>query len=171
MALQQIRISATITAVQEPAAPGDGGTLQELVWSFLLADGVGDFQADRVAKKTYTVAGSGSQSVDLTTLTDAYGTAISAAEVVAIGVHNHAFLSDGTTASGGVLNVSPNASNGWTGLLADASDILKVPAGAITFNAASRTGYAVTASNKVLDLDNANSGSVYVTIIVLARSS
>lgn len=171
MALQQMRVSLVVTAVQTPANPADGAVLQEVVQTFQLTNGVGDFQADLVAHKVYTVAGSGSQAVDLTTVTDAYGTAISAAEVVAVAIINNAFLSDGTTASGGTLNVSPNTTNGWTSALADASDILKVPAGGAVLLVAPRTGYAVSGSNKVLDLDNANSGSVYVEILVLARSS
>lgn len=171
MSLQQIRLSVTATALQTPASPADGAVLQELVENFLLTDGTGSFQADRVVKKAYTIAGSGSQALDFTTLTDAYGTAIAAANVVGFVVKNHAFLSDGTTASGGTLNISPNASNGWSSFLADASDILKLPAGGVAAFIAPRTGYTVAAANKALDLDNANSGSVYVEILVLARSA
>ena len=171
MALQQIRVTLLITAVQVAASPSDGGILQELGESILLNSGVGDFQADLVANKAYTVAGSGAQTVDFTTLTDAVAVAINAAEIVGLVIKNEAFLSDGVTASGGTLNVSPNATNGWTSALADASDILKIPAGGSVCLFAPRTGYAVAAANKILDLDNANSGSVYVKILVLARSS
>lgn len=171
MALSQIKLFAGVSALQLPAAPAGGAVLQELIASDLLSDGVGDFQADRVVHKTYTIAGSGSQSVDLTTVTDVNGTAAAFAEVVAFHVANHAFLSDGVSASGGSVKISPNASNGWTSWLDTAAASVLVPPGGVSANQAPRTGWAVGASNKVIDLDNSNSGSVYVTVYVLGRSA
>ena len=171
MALSGIRMVAQIIALHPPASPGDGAVLQELLSSDMLSDGTGSLQADRVASKEYTIAGSGSQAIDLTTLTDAYGTAIAAVQVVGIMVKNHKYLSDGTTLGGGVCNVSPNATNGWTGALASASDVLKIPRGGTWPHFAPDVGMAVSASNKVLDLENPNSGSIRVSVIVLARSA
>lgn len=171
MSLLSPRISMIVSAQQPPAAPPDGAVLCEIVYNHLLSNGTGSGQADLVAHKEYTIAGSGTQSVDLTTLTDPYGTALAAAQVVGLLIVNHEYLSDGTTLGGGVCNVSPNASNGWTSLLADASDVLKIPRGGSVAVGAARTGLAVGASNKVLDLENPGSSSIRVEIIVLARSA
>jgi len=171
MALAPIRLTTLITAIQNAASPGDGGVLQELGDSVILTDGTGDFQADRIALKAYTIAGSGSQDVDLTTITDAYGAAISLVETVAVVIMNFAFLSDGTTASGGTVTLTPHATNGWTGLLAAAGDIAKIAPGGSLSSTSPRAGLAVSGSSKVVTLGNANSGSCYVKILVLGRSA
>lgn len=171
MALAQIRLATLITALHNAVSPADGAVLQELGDSIILTDGTGDFQADRVALKAYTIAGSGSQDVDLTTITDAYGTAIGITETVAVLILNIAYLSDGVTASGGTVTMTPHATNGWTGLLAAAGDIAKIAPGGSLQSTSPRAGLAVSGTSKVITLGNANSGSCYVKILVLGRSA
>lgn len=110
--------------------------------------GDGDGKYERVycddSDKSGVIAASGSISVDLQTALDVYGVALNANDVAAMKIVNSGL---------GDLVLRPNASNGWTGLVAGTTPTISIPSG-MTFMFFSNTDgkMPVTGTNKVFDL-------------------
>ena len=121
---------------------------------------------DTSARSYYAALSGGAGSttaLDLTTITDAFGTPLAATAV-------YTLIVSAPAANTGAVTLSPSASNGWTGLLADASDIVKIPAGS-RFVADSDSGYAVSASSKAIDLANATGSAQSVTVYIVVKTT
>ena len=112
---------------------------------------------------TLSVGAGSTTALDLKTITNAFGTALSATAV-------YTLIVSAPSANTGAVTLSPSASNGWTGLLADASDIVKIPAGS-RFVADSDSGYAVSASSKSIDLANATGSAQSVTVYIVVKTT
>ena len=118
--------------------------------------------SDTGAKTYYaavSIAGSSTESLDLTTATDAFGAALGASKVYTV-------LLETPTTNGGNVGVSPSAANGWTGWLADASDKLKIGAGSrALFDSAA--GVAVSSSSRSLDFVNATGSAQVINVLII----
>lgn len=166
--LANIQSSVVCSAEHVPASPNTGGILVEHVHPVpRMTSGSGQNQANVAIEKEYTIAGSGSQAVDFNAITDAQGATIALTSIRALWFHNVA--APNGVASGGTVTLSPGASNGWLSWITDAADTLNVRAGSTVGFATSddSTGYAVSGTNKTLDIANGNSGSCTVRMVVL----
>lgn len=166
--LANIQSSVVCSAEHVPASPNTGGILVEHVHPVpRMTSGSGQNQANVAIEKEYTIAGSGSQAVDFNAITDAQGATIALTSIRTLWVHNVA--APNGVASGGTVTISPGASNGWTSWMAAAADVSNVRPGTTTGFTTSddSTGYAVSGTNKTLDIANGNSGSCTVRMVVL----
>lgn len=80
------------------------GVEQDIVGSFLarLTNGTGTDQANRAFKQTYTIAASGNQVVNLTSMTDNLGNALVLTKLKALFIlHKSTSLASGVTVGGG----------------------------------------------------------------------
>lgn len=140
-----------------PIASRFGGL--DILWP----DGTSANQADAFwADLGVTETGSGSTSYDLDSLSAGPGGAtVSFAEIRALFIN----------VTAGECSLSPNVSNGWTALLADASDILTLQTGARLRLICGGDGeYPVSAMDKVLDIAALGSGVTYDILIVGATA-
>ena len=120
---------------------------------------------DLAARVELAPAASSTSTLDLRSVTDPEGTAITFAEVGLVVI-------ECASTNGGLVHVSPNVSNGWTGLLADASDILKLGAGSKAAFYVPDNSAATGASNKDLDFANQDSGAAAsITVTIFGRSA
>jgi len=132
-----------------------------------LANGNSADQADLIWHDRRTVAGSGSDSLDLAgSLTDAYGNMLTFARVKAIMIT--AALENTTNLVIGGAN-----SNAWATWVGDASDVVIVRPGGVFFLAApDATAYAVTAdSGDVLRIANSGGTDAVYDIVLIGASS
>lgn len=160
------RISFHLRAFDDPAAPV-GGQLEALTtFEQALVNGTTANTADLVHKSTQTIAGSGNSDIDLRALEDVFGDAMSTlTEVVAL-------VLEADADNGATLSIKPSASNGWTALLADATDILKLaPGGKFVLLAPGDGLYTVGASNKSINVANSDGSSAGLTITLIGRSA
>lgn len=89
-----------------------------------LTDGTTSGKADLAWSDRRTLSGSGNEVLDLAgSLSDSFGNTITFAEVVLVYVRNR------ESADGNDLQVGPDSTAGWEGLVADASDRITVAAG------------------------------------------
>ncbi len=121
--------------------------------SLQLANGTAANQVNLIYAATLTFVASTPQSLDLKSLTDPLGGTVNLARVKVIMVRVN------STTDAATLTLSPNASNGWTSLIASSSSLVLKSVTtsnpyALSFYAAApnTTGWAVGSSNKVLDL-------------------
>lgn len=123
-----------------------------------LANGSGSGQANAYWRDVVTIAASGTASIDLRSLTlKAFGGTgtLTLASVKAICVRNRS-----TTAS---LSVGVSATNRWSGLAAGAITV----AGSGCFYATNSTGWATSASDKILAITNDGASAADVEVIVV----
>ena len=162
--LNNARFDCSLRAWRVSTAPLDGSVPHNLdAPTVIIPSGNGEGQADQVYRKTLSLAGSGTTSIDLNSWTDNEGTSVSTAYVTAL-----AIVVDADAP--GNVQVSPNGTNGWTSLFADASDIMTLPPGSSVF-LLSLTGWAVGATNKVLDFINASATAQTIEVMFLGRSA
>lgn len=157
-------IAISLIGTLRPSSPLDGGTIARLVASQSLTDGTTEDKADKLLMREPTIGASSNTEIDLQTATDTHGVAVSMDEVVAIGIE--------VPEDGGALEVSPGASNGWTGLLGSGST-LKLPAGSkvVLFNRLD-PAWAVSGSNKTIKFAEFGGAlSVVPKITIIGRSS
>lgn len=131
-----------------------------------LANGTSSGQADRAFLKTYSIAGSATQSVDLAgTLVDYRGVTVTFAEVIAVVVRSRA-------ANVNKVNVLAPASNGLAGLFLALGDGVQLPPGFTFAWAGDLDGAAVVAGTAdLLSIVNAAAGAaVVVDVAVIGRS-
>lgn len=158
------QIDLNLRATQ-PATEYAGGVSSLTSVSRTLTSGTGSGSADLHYYDTRTLAATTSEDLDLRALTDAYGAALSLVEVVAIAV-------SAPTTNAGVIEVKPSASNGWTGLLKDVSDVLQVRPGATVIVFCPSDGqYVTTSSNKSINVNNTGGTSGSYTLHLIGRSA
>src|SRR5258708_1791896 len=132
--------------------------------SVLQTSGVLADECDTLHMKTYTFTASTPIPIDLTSLTDIFGNAISFARVRLIAFRNLA------TTDGWVLTVGAAVSTPWTGFLNATGTTPIFPSSTINsgftvFAAPNTTGMPVTGSSKILQMNpgaNTFSCDVYI---------
>jgi len=130
------------------------------------SSGTSTSQADKVYHDERDLGAGANEDLDLTTITDAYGTALGLAEVRAIKISADADNGDS-------IEVKPGAANGYVGALKDASDILQIwPGGAVTWECPTDGHNTVDGTHKVINVSNSDgaAGATY-TITILGCSS
>lgn len=149
----------------QPASEYEGGVSARFNLDKVLQDGTAADKADRVWKDVRSLAGSANEDIDLRSVTDAFGASISFVEIVAI-------IIEAASANAGNIEVKPSASNGFTGFLKDASDILVLKPGTslMLFNSADGQ-YSTTTSNKSLNFNNTAGSTAAYTVTVIGRSA
>lgn len=161
------KLRIALEAIQTANTGYGGGTKAELDVDWLLSSGTSANQADQKHQSIRSINASSNEDVDLRALTDGQGNTLSGlAEVVFL-----AIVADAN--NGGALHVKPSASNGWLGLLADATDVVKVQPGAFVLLGCTADGkYTVGASTKSINVANQDSGAAAsYTLIVIGRSA
>jgi hypothetical protein len=163
-------LTATLAAsvIADQSAAIDLGTvsfpLRKYV-SIALANGTGANQADRLWTDTRTVAGSGTDALDLAgSLVDAFGTTVTFVKLKGVLI---------SAAAGNTNNVRVNrpAANGVPLFLA-ASDGIDVLPGGVFVWVAPGVGVTVTAATAdLLNVDNSSSGTSVTYDIVLVGTS
>ncbi len=152
----------------QPANTGyAGGTRAELDVDWLLSSGTSAGQADLKHQSIRSIAASANEDVDLRALTDGQGNTLTdLTEVVFLGI-----VADAN--NGDALHVKPSAANGWLGLHADVSDVVKLRPGAFLLLGCTGDGqYAVGASTKSINVANQDGSSAgSYTLIVIGRSA
>lgn len=152
--------AAKILASSRILAPISGldGSMQiDAGFEFLTyGEGDGHREISMAAANSYSIAGSGTQVVDLTALTDPGGAALSALTDV---------LYFAIKIDGGTAIVDQSASNGWGGLLSGGSDGIKLADGAIFEIKAPKGGYPVAPSSMSVTI-TAGSAAITATVVV-----
>lgn len=162
--LNNTRFDCGIRSARVSTTPLTGSVPHNLeAEQVIIPTGNGEGQADQVYRKTVSMAGSGTTSIDFNSWTDNEGTSTASAYITAIGWQ----LPEDAP---GNVQVSPNGTNGWTSLLADASDIITVKPGDEAYFRSSQ-GYAVSSTNKVLDFINSSATAQTIEVMFLARSA
>lgn len=135
-------------------AYSDGPTRTRNVIVARMLPGTGNNQVARLYAEdsgdsgTTTIAASGTQSLDLQTLTDARGNALSLSDVALLVIEHKA------ASAASSISVQANAANGWTNFIGTAAN-LTLPAGAVlALYVPTAAALAVGGTNKVLDLIN-----------------
>lgn len=134
---------------------------------FLLTNGTGANQADRLWADTRTINASSNEDLDLAgSLTDAFGATITLARVKLIYVKAAAGNTNNVVVGGA-------ASNGLLNWVADATDKINVrPGGVLLLAAPDATAYAVTAATgDLLRIANSGAGTSVTYDIVIVGSS
>ena len=157
-------ILVNLRASESGTLPVSGGLTALTTWEGLLTDGTTANRADLAHKSLHTIAGVGNSDIDLRALLEVGGVAMTTlTEVVALVLEN---------AGTGLLSIKPSASNGWLGLLADATDVLKLQPGAKILLWAPGDGlYPVGALTKSINVANAAATSAVLTLTLIGRSA
>lgn len=131
--------------------------------------------ADQVYSALTTIAGGGNTTIDLQSFTNFAGeTSCSFTRVKYLMIRLLSVEDDATNGSACTgITVEPDATNGWTSLIAAAGDKIKLTNGdCVKYMTKSAGGIAVGASNKVLKITNTDgSVSAKVQITVVGGSS
>lgn len=128
-------------------------------WAIALTNGTGSGSANFAYQDQLTIAASSSTTIDLSSLTDEFGSA--AAPTICKLLAIRLYSSSDTAAT---LSVGAAASNIFSAHLADPTDIVKVRyQGWAVFAAPDATGYAIDATHKNLKIAN-NSSTQSVTV-------
>lgn len=158
-----VRVQARTT--QARGAPYEGGAHINVDYQANPPSGTSSGSMDIVWQETYTIGTSATQALDFTALADGpNGETVNVAKI-------DMMIVQGVSGNTATLNIKANASNGLLAFTADASDIIKYPAGVIPL-VLPGGGYATSGSLKALDLVN-TSGSVTWTgtVTVFGRSA
>ncbi len=165
-------MTITVTAGVKGTLPKtvDVGTVDAVyrqIFSLPLAYGTANGECDLVYSDTFTIAASGSTTLDLAgSLTMANGAAAVFVEVAAI------FLTADAANTNNII-MGNNASADFIGWFGSATHTLSVTPGGAIFLAAPGAGRAVTATSAdIIKLANSSSGtSVTGTIVIVGRSA
>lgn len=137
----------------------DAKISEELLVEFLTGSGLD--QASKVYTEALSIAASSSETLDLTTLTDPLGAALSFGAVKAVVI-----LADATNAN--TILVGNAASNQWAAPFDAATDVVKVmPGGALVLLNPTAAGWTVDSTHKSLKLANSAGGSVVTGSLVV----
>lgn len=130
-----------------------------------LVSGTGNSQADKVWSDSRSLAAT-SENLDLAgSLTDAFGSTVTFAEVAGLWIHNT------SNTSTEILSVGGAASNAFVNWVGNSSDIIKIGAGGVMLLTAPVDGYAVTAgTGDILKID-AGSDTITYEIVIWGRSA
>jgi len=126
-------------------------------WTSEIVIGSSSDEADSAVLLSYTIAGSGTQDIDLTALTGAAGQTISLTEL-------HLIVAIGGTADR--FTLTPHATNGFTGLGAAYS----VPVHRAPVLAYHRpSGVTITSTDKVITITNTESAAGTIKLLLVGR--
>lgn len=152
--------------VDPAASPMQGGAAAIIDTHLVWGTGTGDDQYDKLHHGTNEVAASSNEDVDITALTDSKGAAINPVEVCG-------FIVTADPDNGDNLEFKAAASNGWTALFGGTTDSFKVAPGAtVALHAPKDGSYAVSGTNKVFNVANADGGAAAsYTLTILGRSA
>jgi hypothetical protein len=136
-----------------------------------LTYGTGADQIDLIAPLDLTFVASTMQSIDLTSMVDTLGTALSFARVKLFALRVES-QTDGAT-----LTLTPDATNGWsTGPVGASSSLLLLPGslanpfgGFTIFSAPNTTGYVVNSTHKKVDM-TPNANAFTATLLIAGCS-
>ena len=169
MSVAATQMQLLLSAVVPASSPLVGGPRVQVSINNPPGSGTTNGLWDLATSLTYTIAASATESVDLKAIPSVFGADIAFVEVGAIAV-----LHEPASASSSV-DLSPNASNGWTAIFRDASDLTRLLAGqawAVLDYNGDGAGFAVGASSKVLDIvNNDGANAATVTLAVFGRSA
>jgi hypothetical protein len=141
------RIELSASLAQTPASPyADGATSTMTAVSKTIPDGNGDDQMKVIRCVDTTVSASGTYTLDLYTGVDAYGVACSAVDCHWLSIENL------ETGNGGVVEVRPGASNGWTNFLGASSAVKLVKGAALMVYVPKADRLVIASGNKTLDI-------------------
>ena len=133
----------------------------ELSYSASLESGTGTGQANGVHSDRYTIAASGTQVIDLSSITDDLGQAVALAAVKLIVIR----AASGNAAD---VTVKPNGTGGFIAPFNAAADTLKLaPGGAIVLANPAAAGWTVTATTADKLLLTNTSGAAAATVDVM----
>jgi hypothetical protein len=164
-----VKLKATQTGANDFGGPRFTPTVEKII---ALTDGTTVNKADILWVDERTVASAAADAIDLAgVLTDAFGTTVTAAEIVAVLIVNEA--EDGT-ANTTALTVG-GGSNPWIGVLGGtAPTIGPLQPGGVLFIAsghASGIGAVVAGTGDTLTITNAAGAAATYQIAVVARSA
>ncbi len=130
------------------------------------------YGADLIHADIYTIAASGTTTIDLTALADVAGVTRSFARIKAIWALLLGLDDNGAPlVQASSVTIGGNGSNGCLSFLANVSDkYTLVPGRKISVEDYSGTGLAVTASLKLIDLINADATNAAVLALAIAGS-
>lgn len=154
--LKGTRIRAGIRSVLAPSGDYQGGAAVDQFVDLAVGSGTAANQADVLWSDLRTLTTT-AEDLDLQTLTDANGTALALAEVMAIMIEVGASNSSN-------LVLEPGASNGWAAMFGTAGLILR-PGSTFLVACPTNPAWAVGASTKVLNVENLGTGSYRITIL------
>ena len=166
-----LSIKATLPA-SEPYGQGVEVTPAPDVVRTLLDGNTDETQIDVIYAEKIEIAASATETVDLSSIADAYGNSITLVDVDLL-----VFYTPGTPGVGGAANpdiveIGPNATDGFLGPWKGATDRSKLtPKGLVMFMDPA-SNYSVDGTHKEVDLENTDSGdTAYVYMLLLGRSS
>lgn len=150
---------------QSRGSPYSGGATVEVDYSANPPSSTSSGGHDLVWQETYTIGTSATQALDFTALADGpNGETVNMVKV-------DRMIIQGVAGNTAALHIKANASNGLLAFTADASDIIKVPAGAEPV-VLQGGGYATSGSLKALDLVNPSGSVTWTgTVTVFGRSA
>jgi hypothetical protein len=143
---------------------GEGTVLT--TFEALLTDGTTANKANLSHKSINAIGAAANVDIDFRALEDVFGAAMaSLTEVVAL-------VLEAPAANPAVLTIKPSASNGWTAFLDDASDEINLQPGATLVLYAAGDGlYPVTASDKSINVANADAAVSSLTLTLIGRNA
>jgi hypothetical protein len=135
-------------------------------WAIALANGTGSGYANYAYQDQLTINASSSTTLDLTALTDEFGVSRTFTKVKVLAIRLNS--SSDTAAT---LNVGAAATNIFSSIFADSTDIVKVRyQGWVVFACKDATGYAVSGTVKSLKIaNNSASNSVTVDVVIVGE--
>lgn|SRR3990167_2684751 len=163
----QATIKVSLHAHQAAASPYSGGVPADVSWERVFGAGTTDYKYDELHQSSQSVAAASNEDVDLTALTDPYGTTLTAAGEVVL------LVIEAAAANGGTLTFKASAANGWTNLFGTSAD-LKLKAGAkhIIASETDGNGWTVGATNKSYNVANSDGAAAGLyTLTILKRSA
>jgi hypothetical protein len=167
MSLTSRLVVSTVATLTSALDLATGTVPLALQQSIELASGTGANQADRIWHDERTLTASSSENLDLAgSLADAFGTTITFARIKAIVV-------GAASANTNNVQVGGAASNAFVNWVANSSDIVNVPPGAVlALIAPGATAFPVTAgTGDILKIANSGAGTGVTYDIVLIGAS
>lgn len=133
-------------------------------WVLNHTNGTGSGNTNFAWSDQLTITASNSSTIDLSSLTDRFGNAIAPSKIKVLAIR---LTSSSDTAA--TISIGGAASNAWTSLLENSSDLLKIRyQGSFMAMCTDSTGYAISGTNKNLKiLNNSATQSVVVDVLVV----
>lgn len=139
----------------------------ELSYSASLESGTGTGQANGVLSDRYTIAASGTQVINLSSITDDLGQAVALAAVKLMVIR-------GASGNAADVTVKPNGSGGFIAPFNAAADTLKLaPGGCIVLANPAAAGWTVTATtaDKLLLTNTSGSAAATVDVMIVGQGA
>ena len=167
-------LSGSVTITASPTYSGTNSVSTPTVspqisQTITFTNGTGSNQGNLLYYNQRTVTGA-AETIDLTTLTDVYGTTLSWAKVKAIILINTA------TTAGYILTVGAAASNAWVGgstanagPLVDTTDKVVIGSGGVMYFSSPVDGFSVSGTSKNLKVDP-GANTITYTLAILGNA-